>query len=334
MNSLQFRKQRESQWMELEQLMRGRKTRFRQFADLSRFAELYQTAASDLAYARTYFPNDAVTEYLNMLVSTAHQRLYREQEGGFSSIGRFLVSGFPQMFRRFGGYILISALVFLFAAIYGFVQVWFSPVEAYALLPPSLIDQIQPSQVGPHEVDAPIISSYIMTHNIMVCLLAFTGGITLGLFTLYSLWQNGLILGVLAAILSHAHKSLMFWSLIVPHGVTELLAIFISGGAGLLFAHRIVWPGNLRRITAIRHGLQHAVQLMLGVAPMLVIAGTIEGFLTPSPVPMYVKFGVAALSAGFWFIYFSMLGRPSSKRIEVHSQTPNYAQERTKTSFS
>jgi uncharacterized membrane protein SpoIIM required for sporulation len=116
--------------------------------------------------------------------------------------------------------------------------------------------------------------------------------------------------------------------------VTELLAIFISGGAGLLFAHRIVWPGNLRRLTAIRHGLQYAVQLMLGVAPMLMIAGTIEGFLTPSPAPMFVKFGVAVTSAGLWLIYFGLLGRPTDKRLKSQSHTPSRSLHRTQSSFS
>ena len=89
-----------------------------------------------------------------------------------------------------------------------------------------------------------------MTHNMLVAVLAFVGGITLGLYTLYAMWQNGIIVGALAGLFTVDHRTAVFWSLIVPHGVTELTAIFIAGGGGLLFAHRLLTPAAGRSRTS------------------------------------------------------------------------------------
>ncbi len=139
--------------------------------------------------------------------------------------------------------------------------------------------------------------------------MCFLGGATLGLYTIYALWQNGMIIGVLAALFQMDHKAYIFWSLIVPHGVTELTAIFIGGAAGLIFANKLAYPGQASRLDALRLGLMDAVQLMIGVFCMLMIAGTIEGFITPSFLPAPIKYWIAILTLGFWIFYFTMAGR-------------------------
>ncbi len=309
MDIVQFRKQRQDQWRKLELALQRRRQAFRSEAELNQFVALYKTTTNDLAYAQTYFPGDAVVHYLNALVAAAHNRLYRQTEGGFRGIWRFFRATFPHLFRSFGRYIGLSALITLAGAIYGYLLVWSDPLKAYQLLPPTLIQGADPLHAGPHAVDSPVVSSAIMTHNIEVALMAFVGGLTAGLFTVYSLWTNGLILGVLAAIFQTSGRVAMFWSLIVPHGVTELLAIFIAGGAGLLFAHKLLAPGSLKRSTAVRLGAQNAALLMLGTVPMFIVAGTIEGFFTPAPLPISVKYLMAVATGLVWVLYFGALGR-------------------------
>jgi len=316
MNIHEFRRSHETSWRELEQAVKEPRQLFHSGVDFTSFAMLYRKVSGDLAYAQTYFPDEKVTAYLNSLIASAHNRLYRGGESGFHHVGHFFVAGFPQVFRALRGYVLIAALVTLAAALFGFIMTYTHPIESYHLLPTSLLNQLQPTQTGPHAVDAPLLASIIMTHNILVTLEAFVGGITFGLFTLYTLWNNGIIIGVLAGLFAASHRSLIFWSLIVPHGVTELLAIFIAGGAGFLFGHRLLAPGIYRRGAALQKALVQAVQLMLGVVPMLVIAGTLEGFVTPSYLPVAVKFAVAVVSAIFWLLYFSVFGRRLPKQSQ------------------
>jgi uncharacterized membrane protein SpoIIM required for sporulation len=302
----QFQQSRVTAWKTLESLLRQRdlttEERFNQFV------RLYRSVTSDLSYAQTYYPDHSVTDYLNNLVSAAHHRLYRRSGRSDVTIWTFYCRIFPITFRQLSKYILVATVISLVGALYGYGLVLLEPVQAYHLLPPSFIHQVNPNQAGPHSVDAPVLSSTIMTHNILVALMAFVGGMTCGLYTGFALWQNGLILGVLAAIFQSKRNTAIFWSLIVPHGVTELLAIFIAGGAGLYIAHKILAPGSLRRSAALRTGAIAAVRLLLGTVPMFMIAGTIEGFITPSNLPVWTKFLVAVLTGLFWLAYFSLMG--------------------------
>lgn len=312
----QFQARRIQSWRQLEELLQ-QKSRAQTAPNFLQFVRLYRAVASDLSYAQTFYPDDNVTEYLNGLVSLAHHRLYRRTSRSYTTVWDFYRRVFPSLFRRLAGYILAAALVSALGGIYGYLLVLLQPIQAYHLLPPSFLHQFHPSQSGPHTVDAPLMSSVIMTHNIFVALMAFVGGMSIGIYTGYALWQNGLILGVLAALFQSSGHATVFWSLIVPHGVTELLAIFVAGGAGFRIAHTIIAPRQLTRAAALRLGTVDAVQLMLGTVPMFVIAGTIEGFVTPSPLPEWTKFLVATLTGMGWFIYFRWIGRkPSGKNFD------------------
>lgn len=330
MNVMQFRQAHEDSWRELERVCRTRRQAFRTAAQLDAYAKLYRQVSSHLSYAKTHFPTNELTEYLNSLVSIAHNRFYQSDKRGFSPVWRFITTGLPDLFRRMGGYIAISAAVSLAAMVYGYVVTLHSPLTAYQMVP-AQIAGINTNHIGPHTWDHPVVASGIMVNNIIVSLYAFVGGITLGLFTLYILWKNGLMLGVLAALVQSSHKTTVFWSLILPHGVTELTAIFISGGAGLAFAHRLISPGPYRRSRSLVHALREAVSLMFGVAGMLLIAGTIEGFLTPSKLPLWVKFGTAIVTAVVWFLYYGFAGR--RRRLAKRGSSVLLAAEHHSSSF-
>jgi uncharacterized membrane protein SpoIIM required for sporulation len=151
----------------------------------------------------------------------------------------------------------------------------------------------------------PVLSSKIMTNNISVGFKAFAFGITAGVGTVYVLIFNGFMLGSLAAIFNNYHYDIQFWALILPHGITELLAIFISGGAGLILADSLFNPGDLKRIDAMKVNGVRAIRLILGVIPMFVIAGIIEGFITPLDISPYIKLVFSAFTGILLFLYFS-----------------------------
>jgi uncharacterized membrane protein SpoIIM required for sporulation len=143
-----------------------------------------------------------------------------------------------------------------------------------------------------------------MSNNIKVAVLAFVGGITFGVATVYFMIFNGLLLGALAAVYWQAGKSYEFWAYILPHGVIELTAIFIAGGAGLYMGYRMFVPGQYPWGLQLIRTAKESVQLLMGTIPLFVIAGIIEGFITPSSLSLTTKYAVAigtlALLTGYY----------------------------------
>ena len=127
-----------------------------------------------------------------------------------------------------------------------------------------------------------LFASFVMTNNIRVAFSAFALGITFMIGTMYILAFNGILIGTVAG-LCHVHGlALPLWSFVSPHGYIELTTIFIAGGAGLKMGYALIAPGLLTRKQALTDAAKIAVQLIGGCVVLLVIAGVIEGFVSPS----------------------------------------------------
>jgi uncharacterized membrane protein SpoIIM required for sporulation len=148
-----------------------------------------------------------------------------------------------------------------------------------------------------------------MTNNLSVSFMAFAMGITAGLGTIYMMFFNGVLIGTIGAACWQAGLSLGLWSFVAPHGVLELPAIFIAGGAGLLLAKGLLFPGLLPRRDSLAQAAQVAVRLVLGIVPVLVVAGVIEGFISPSHIPPGLKFLLAGAIASLFTLYLTLAGR-------------------------
>jgi uncharacterized membrane protein SpoIIM required for sporulation len=142
---------------------------------------------------------------------------------------------------------------------------------------------------------APSATSGIMTNNLSVCFASFAGGITFGLWTFYSLFVNGMLLGVVGAACHQYGMSLALWSFVASHGSLELPSIVISGGAGFRLGYAMLFPGTLRWKDSIAQGGLEATRLVAGIIPLLVIAGCLEGFFSPSHAPVWLKFTVGGM---------------------------------------
>jgi uncharacterized membrane protein SpoIIM required for sporulation len=141
----------------------------------------------------------------------------------------------------------------------------------------------------------PMATSAIMTNNLSVSFITFAGGITFGLLTLTSLFNNGIMLGVIGTACHQYGMSVALWSFVAAHGSLELPSILIAGAAGLRLGHAMLFPGNLRWKESIARGGIEATRLVSGIIPLLVIAGCLEGFFSPSQAPVWLKFTVGAM---------------------------------------
>jgi uncharacterized membrane protein SpoIIM required for sporulation len=148
-----------------------------------------------------------------------------------------------------------------------------------------------------------------MTNNIQVAILAFAFGMTLGLGTAWVLVTNGLQLGAIFGIVTRYGLGDDLLGFVSAHGVIELSVICLAGGAGFMLADAVLRPGLLTRGEALRLAAQRAVRLLLGGASLLVVAGTLEGFLSPSGAPDWVKYGVGLLTGVLLYSYWLLAGR-------------------------
>ncbi|MDL4840702.1 stage II sporulation protein M [Aquibacillus rhizosphaerae] len=297
MNVKQFIKLHRNDWQQLEQLLSSLDSKRNHVTgqDIDQFHRLYQKTTQNLSYSQTYFANEEVTAYLNGLVSKSHNLLYKDQISSLKQIQHFFSTKFVGLLFEQWKFIVIAMILFVFGAIASFITILNEPLHLYSLLPAEMAQSVAPEQLGENTgaVDSSFMSAYIMTNNIRVAVLAFAGGITFGLLTIYLLIYNGIIVGALAGLFWHHGKSYEFWAHIVPHGMIELTAIFIAGGAGLLMGYKLFVPGVYSRVFQLKRQAQRSVQLLLGTIPLFVIAGIIEGFITPASFSLETKYIVA-----------------------------------------
>jgi uncharacterized membrane protein SpoIIM required for sporulation len=200
------------------------------------------------------------------------------------------------VFRETLPYTLAAFALFVAGGASGLLLAALDPGFERFMLNGQMMDTIARREMWTHGIVAvkPFASSAIMTNNIAVSLAACATGMLAGLGPVYMMLFNGVLIGVVASACSRAEMSLALWSFIAPHGVLELPAIFIAGGAGLLLGRGMLFPGMLPRRDAIMQAGGLSVRLLLGVIPMLVVAGLIEGFISPTAAPATAKFAIAA----------------------------------------
>jgi uncharacterized membrane protein SpoIIM required for sporulation len=213
----------------------------------------------------------------------------------------------------------ISALLLFGPAVASFVAVQIHPELGYDLVPNAFFDFQPARQESLHNIPSiarPVVASSIVTNNIQVTFFAFGFGLTAGLGTALLLVINGVQLGAVAGWMTAKGNSSALWGWIMPHGATELLAIVLAGGAGFALARAIIAPGEMRRATALRHVAISALIIELGVMVMLLFAGLIEGFVSPSSIGLPARIAILVLSLVFWIGYLALGAIRSSQHSD------------------
>ncbi len=312
MDERAFVEQRKDSWEQLGGILdrvKLRGIRLLEPDEIESLGPLYRQVVSDLAYARTQNAGPDLIDHLNDLAGRAHGTLYAQKPGQFRSIVTFMLRGFPELVRAQKRYVIAAALVFFIGSAVAVYIAASNPDQAGSFVPGRLSSGPRGEDGAP---DPGMMSSFIMTNNIRVGILAFASGISAGVLPTYLLFRNGAMLGDVAMTVTPAVGPVRFWSLILPHGFIELTAIFICGAAGYLVAVAVIAPGNMRRRVAIRKASRASLLLFAGTVPMFIIAGIIEGFVTPSVVPAWSKLAFSGLTLILLVVYFGWVGTSSS----------------------
>jgi uncharacterized membrane protein SpoIIM required for sporulation len=310
MNAATFLETRAPAWDRLQALVsKGARNGVRGLTpeELHELARLYPDVAVDAARARMLKIDSMTQQRINQLAIAAHGLLYRRPPVRVGpAVWRFLSRDYPRLFRRMWAYLACATALFLVAGLGAYASVQLRPSTVYLLVPGSIDMPDSKPGLSPEDISQrfrrmphPPMAAGIMANNVSVAFGAFALGISGGIGTCILVFYNAVMLGALASHFANHGLSYAFWSFILPHGVLEITAILIAAGAGLRLGLSLVMPGALTRGASLRAGAREAVLLVLGTIPMFIVAGTIEGFVTPSYLPGAAKIilGVAAGAA-------------------------------------
>ena len=319
-----FIDERKDNWQRLEDLLgllRGTSLRGLSRLEVREFGELYRRAAADLAIARAETRDPKLINYLNSLVIRAHGKIYRAEGEGTSVVRKFFAKDLPRAFRNSINYTFLSFATFVVFAILSFAICTYDSEFALILgLDRARVaaetnsqwwlDLNEGNQIG---------SAAILTNNIQVAFNAFALGALLGVGAFYILMFNGIQMGGVLAVCYKTNPAFgnELLTFMVAHGVIELTCVFIAGGAGMMIGYSIINPGDLTRGQALKKAGMEGAKLVIGVACFLVIAGLIEGFISPSSLPASIKIATGILTGLAMLSYLFFVGRTGN---EEHSQ--------------
>ena len=311
-----FIDQRKDKWQRLEdllELLRGSSLKTLSKTEVREFGELYRRAATDLAIARAESRDPKLLNYLNSLVIRAHGKIYRAEGEGVGIIKQFFMKELPQTFRANWRYMTVSGAVFFIFAIFGFIATANDTDFTHFVGLSGVTEQITANNYWWKDLnDANQVgASFILSNNILVSFRAFAMGALLGIGAFYDIAFFGAHVGSVFGACFKLNPPFAgeLGSFVVGHGVIEISTVFFCGGAGMMIGYSIINPGDLTRAQALKKKGVEAIKIVIGSAVFLVVAGLIEGFVSPSNLPALLKVVVGVLSGIVMYGYLILSGR-------------------------
>ncbi len=283
-------------------------------AESDELVRLYLRASSHLSTARRRYQDAALLLHLNTLVARANGRVYGTRPRTLRGIVTAVTRTFPAAMWHLRRPILVSAAVFLVAAVLAGGWIANSPDALDVALPPEVREAYLQTDFENYYSSQPAgqFAASVFTNNARVGILAFAAGILLALPTLLVLGYNALNVGVAAGAFHAAGRGPFFWGLILPHGLLELTAVFIAGGTGVALGWAIIAPGDVTRAQALADQARRAVVIVIGLVPVFLVAGLLEAFVTPSSLPTWARVATGALVEFTFIAYVVVFGRAAA----------------------
>ena len=301
-----------AEWARLERLVR-RSGRARRLSgpEVDELVSLYQRAATHLSLVQTRSPDPILVARLSRLVSSARSAVAGSHAPTWRQLLGFFTTTFPVAVYRCRRWWVPTAVVSLLVALLLGIWVTTHPDVQRALVPPSSVRDLVNHQFADYYRAHPAhdFALQVWTNNVWVSAEVLAGGLLFGLFTVFALFQNSANVGVIGGYMVAAHKTSLFFGLILPHGLLELTAVFVAAGTGLRLGWTMIDPGPRRRAEALAEEGRGTVVIALGLVVVLAVSGVIEAFVTPSGLPTWLRIGIGVVVECAFLAYVFVLGR-------------------------
>lgn len=335
LKSFEFRREREAQWRELELLLerveRGGLHRLSS-AELHRLPNLYRGVLSSLSVARAISLDKNVITYLDGLSARAYFAVYSRKRSLTRPTLAFLFGTFPRLVRRLRWPLLLAVTLLALGTVTGYALTMADSDRFFTFVGEEMAGDRSPAS-SPGELAAVLtddgggtaamlthFAAFLFTHNAKIGLLCFALGFAAGVPVLLLLFINGLALGAMGALYATHDLGFAFFAWVMPHGVTELLAVALCGAAGLAIGYGVVFPGRHRRLDNLARRGREAAAVTVGAVALFFVAALIEGFfrqLVPSTDARVVMVAATVL---LWLAFFTFAGR--DPRLAVDPEGP------------
>jgi uncharacterized membrane protein SpoIIM required for sporulation len=324
MKEIVFVERNSQRWKEFETLLNSHK---RSVPD--RMSELFIQITDDLAYARTHYPQSKVTYYLNSLALLSHQGIYRNKKVKKGSIVSFWKTGYPLLLHANRRYIFYSLAVFIIAVIIGLISaahdagfVRLILGDSYVNMTLENINKGDPLAVY-KQANSSAMFLGITINNVYVAFRTVMMGLFFIVGAVLSLLQNGIMVGAFQYFFYEHNLLKESIETIYLHGTLELFSIVMAGAAGIIIGSGFMFPGTYSRYESFKHNVVIGAKLLIGIIPMFIIAGFIEGFITRLTFwPEWAKLIIIISSALFILVYFFIYPILISKSIH-HGKNQN-----------
>jgi uncharacterized membrane protein SpoIIM required for sporulation len=306
MNEIQFLHRNIKKWEAFEAILDNK-----QKANPDKVSDMFIHLTDDLAYSRTYFPDSKATQYLNQLAQKAHRIIYQNKPIDKKRIATFWAKEFPLLVYASRKEIFASFVILVISVLIGIVSnkydnsfVRIIMGDAYVNMSLSNIEKGDPLAVYKitNQVD---MFLGITLNNIRVSFIAFVMGLFTPVGTGFIMLRNGVMLGTFQSFLAEQGFLLDSIATIWVHGTYEIFAITVAGGAGIIVGNSIIFPKTYSRIESFRRGAIRGSKIIIGLIPVFVIAGFLEGFVTRyTQAPYFVRFAIILFSLATIVYYF------------------------------
>ena len=278
-------------------------------SELQELALLYRQVASDLSTLRQDRTSAALAAQVNHLLARAHHIIYSSRKSTWRNFLLYLRDGYPLVFRQQIRYAFAALVIMLVGTLLAAAFTLDDARFAAPIVGSTVLASVERHEMWTNSIvsASPQASSFIMTNNLTVSFMSFAGGLLFGAGSVFEMFYNGLMLGAVAVVCQKAGMAIPLWSFVAPHGSLELPAIVIAGAAGLRLGHGMLFPGIYKWKDSVARAGAESVRLVSGVIPMLIVAGSLEGFFSPSSAPVALKFSVGA---GLFVLLLVWLFRP------------------------
>jgi uncharacterized membrane protein SpoIIM required for sporulation len=305
MKETRFVRQNKEKWLQSEQLLAGENK------DPEQLSTLFTQVVDDLSYSQTYYKNRSVRVYLNNIARNFFSILSNKRRDNKNHFKAFWLSELPQIVIYCKRELLISLAVFILAAAIGVLSSArddsfpeYILGQGYMEVTKENIKKGDPMAIYKDKNQLEM-AWQIISNNIQVAFRTYVLGIFLSIGTLVILLYNGIMIGTFQYYFAQqdllATSAITIWL----HGTLEISSIIIAGGAGLTLGSGLLFPGTYTRLQAFQLSAVRSLKLVFGIAPILVVAGIIESFLTRyTEVPAFIKLTLIILSAMFIIGYF------------------------------